>query len=113
MAKLQFSGITRAALLGAAMLVSGAASAANEDEFLAARDAFRVGDARKLDFHARRLNNYVLEPYVAYWQLRLRLEDAASAQEAIDQVTALARRTDSTPSDREAVERAVREVGEL
>ena len=57
-------------------IASSAAYGANEDEFLAARDAFRAGDARKLDFHARRLNNYVLEPYVAYWQLRVRLEEA-------------------------------------
>ncbi|HYH41153.1 MAG TPA: transglycosylase SLT domain-containing protein [Burkholderiales bacterium] len=62
------------------MLASGAVSAANEDEFLAARDAFRAGDARKLDFHARRLSNYVLEPYVAYWQLRLRLDEASPAE---------------------------------
>jgi soluble lytic murein transglycosylase len=51
-----------------------------EDDFLAARDAFRTGDARKLDTFARRLGNYVLEPYVAYWQLRLRLEDASAAE---------------------------------
>ena len=49
--------------------------------------------------------------YVA--ELRLRLGDAGSAQEAIDQLTALARQTNLTPSDREAVKRAIREVGEL
>jgi soluble lytic murein transglycosylase len=61
-------------VLLAATLAPGAAAAANEDDFLAARDAFRAGDARKLDLYARRINNYVLEPYVAYWQLRMRLE---------------------------------------
>ena len=51
--------------------------AANQDEdFLAAREAFRVGDGRKLDRYAQRLKGYILEPYVTYWQLRMRLEDA-------------------------------------
>ena len=67
-------------LLAAALVAPGAAAAASEDDFIAARDAFRVGDARKLDSYARRLNNYVLEPYIAYWQLRLRLEEAGAAE---------------------------------
>ncbi len=66
-------------LVAAAFTAASPVHAANEDEFLAARDAFRAGDARKLDFHARRMNNYVLEPYVAYWQLRLRLEEVQAA----------------------------------
>jgi catechol 2,3-dioxygenase-like lactoylglutathione lyase family enzyme len=49
--------------------------------------------------------------YVA--ELRLRLEDPGGAQEAIEAVTALARLTDLTPADRDAVEQALREVGEL
>lgn len=64
----------------AALLAPACAGAANEDEFLAARDAFRTGDSRKLDLHARRMNNYVLQPYVAYYQLRLRLDDASPAE---------------------------------
>ena len=39
-----------------------------------------MGDARKLDLYARRLKGYVLEPYVAYWQLRMRLEEANPAE---------------------------------
>lgn len=70
----------RILVLGAAASAPASAIAANEDEFLAARDAFRAGDARKLDFHARRINGYVLEPYVAYWQLRLRLEEAGATE---------------------------------
>ncbi len=64
----------------AAALSSLPAAAATDDDFLAAREAFRVGDARKLDVYARRLQGYVLEPYVAYWKLRLRLEDASPAE---------------------------------
>ena len=80
MPKTSISRLVLPLLLAAALVVPGPAGAANEDEFLAARDAFRVGDARKLDYHARRLNNYVLEPYVAYWQLRMRIDEAGAAE---------------------------------
>jgi soluble lytic murein transglycosylase len=63
-----------------AALCAAPAMAASDDDFLAAREAFRVGDARKLDLYAKRLQGHVLEPYVAYWQLRLRLEDASPAE---------------------------------
>ena len=43
---------------------------------MAMREAFRVNDARKLDALAPRLKGHVLEPYAAYWQLRVRLDDA-------------------------------------
>ncbi len=67
----------------AAMLALAAASVGasqQDDDFLAARDAFRVGDARKLDSYAKRLRGHVLEPYLVYWQLRLRLEDASPGE---------------------------------
>ncbi|MGZ8201731.1 MAG: hypothetical protein ACXWUB_00645 [Burkholderiales bacterium] len=64
-------------LLVAAAWSALPAHAASEDDFLAAREAFRAGDARKLDTYARRLQGHVLEPYATYWQLRLRLENAA------------------------------------
>jgi soluble lytic murein transglycosylase len=71
--------LTRLLLL-AALIVPTIATAASEHDFLAARDAFRAGDARKVDFYARRLNGHILEPYVAYFQLRLRLQDAEPAE---------------------------------
>ena len=52
---------------------------ASDADYLAARDAFRKGDATKLDRIALRLKNSVLEPYVAYYQLRMRLESASIA----------------------------------
>ncbi|MBI3068258.1 MAG: transglycosylase, partial [Betaproteobacteria bacterium] len=65
-------------LMACLVLAAVAAHGASQDEdFLAAREAFRSGNAKKLDLHARRLQGHILEPYVAYWQLRLRLEDAA------------------------------------
>ena len=51
-------------------------SAAPESEFLAAREAFRAANLKKLETHAARLKGHVLEPYVNYWRLRLRLESA-------------------------------------
>ncbi|MEK7810845.1 MAG: transglycosylase, partial [Pseudomonadota bacterium] len=50
---------------------------ANEDaDFLAARDAFRAGNAKKLAQFAQRLKKYPLEVYVSYYQLKLNLERA-------------------------------------
>ena len=56
---------------------AGAVHAAPDDDFLAAREAFRVGDAIRLERAARSLADYPLWPYVEYWRLKLRLEDAA------------------------------------
>jgi soluble lytic murein transglycosylase len=54
---------------------------ANQDaDFLVAREAFRMGDIVKLDRMAARLKNSPLEPYLAYYQLRMRLETASSAE---------------------------------
>ncbi|MEQ1526534.1 MAG: transglycosylase SLT domain-containing protein [Gallionella sp.] len=50
---------------------------ANEDaDFLAARDAFRAGNAKKLAQFAQRLKKSPLEVYVSYYQLSLELEAA-------------------------------------
>lgn len=46
------------------------------EDFVAAREAYVVGNIARLDGYARRLQGYALEPYVAYWQLRSRLETA-------------------------------------
>ena len=45
-------------------------------DFLAAREAFLASDAAALDRIAPRANGHLLEPYVAYWQLRLKLDEA-------------------------------------
>ena len=43
---------------------------------MAAREAFRAGDAARLDRYAKSLSNYPLEPYLAYWRFRMQLDDA-------------------------------------
>ena len=45
-------------------------------DFIAARDAFRAADAARLERVAPRLKGHLLEQYIAYWQLRLKLDDA-------------------------------------
>ena len=52
-------------------------TSAADDALLRAYDAFRAGDAMKLQKAAAKLNDHVLAPWLEYWRLRLRLEDAA------------------------------------
>ena len=56
------------------------AHARSDDDFLAAREAFRVGNSLKLDSAASQLIGHPLYPYVEYWQLRLRLNDADESE---------------------------------
>jgi hypothetical protein len=51
------------ALVVAWLCALPAHAAGQDDNFLAARDAFRAGDAVKLERYARSMNGYVLEPY--------------------------------------------------
>ena len=55
-------------------------AATQDDDFMSAREAFRNGDATKVERYASSLNGYPLEPYVAYWRLKLRLDDATPAE---------------------------------
>lgn len=66
-----------AACLAAAPALAPAARSLSQDEaFLAARDAFRVGDAARIARHASKLDQYLLKPWVDYWLLKTRLEEA-------------------------------------
>jgi soluble lytic murein transglycosylase len=62
------------------LLAAGTAIAAPDDDFMAAREAFRVGNAPKLAEFARKLKGYPLEPYLQFWQMRLRLEDTSAEE---------------------------------
>jgi soluble lytic murein transglycosylase len=68
------------AFFAALFLALPAHASSQDDSFLGAREAFRVGDAAKLERYAQTLHGYVLEPYVAYWLLRLRLGEAAPGE---------------------------------
>ena len=65
-----------AAALAAACISLAASAQPSDADFAAARDAYRAGDAARLERIAPRLAGYLLEPYVAYWRLRLKLDDA-------------------------------------
>jgi soluble lytic murein transglycosylase len=66
--------------VGLAGLTFVSHAAGTDDDFMAAREAYRSGDRSKLELYARRLRGHVLEPYVAYWQIRGRLEIASNAE---------------------------------
>ena len=67
-------GLFACALLLACVAAPGAAQ--SDADFLAARTAFERGDRARLDALAPKLATHVLQPYVAYWQLKLRLDSA-------------------------------------
>ena len=81
------------ALMCALLACAGTACAATQDDdFLAARAAFRVGDGVRFERAAKSLNDYALQPYIAYWRLRMRLEQATP-----EEVQALLERTMDSP----------------
>lgn len=62
-------------LFGLILLAYAGALSANQDsDFLAARQAFQAGDAKRLDDYARRLQRHALWPYVEYYQFRMVLQ---------------------------------------
>lgn len=60
--------------------LSHAAVAGHDDDFLVARDAFRSGDAARMNAIAKRMEGHVLAPYLAYYQLQMRLKDAGAGE---------------------------------
>ncbi|CAB1367366.1 lytic transglycosylase domain-containing protein [Denitratisoma oestradiolicum] len=67
-------------LLGALLLLPLAALPREGDEgFLAAREAFRVGDGKRLAQAIENLRGHDLEPWAEYWNLKSRLEDSDDA----------------------------------
>lgn len=74
------------------LLIATPVQANQDDDFLAARDAFRVGDAAKLTVLAQRLQHSPLEVYTAYYQLKMGLETADTAT-----IRAYLGRPDDTP----------------
>ncbi len=79
--------------LTASLLAVVAHAASQDDDFLAARAAFRAGDTVKFERYAKSLGGYILEPYVHYWRLKLRLENTGA-----DEVRALLVRIKDGPA---------------
>jgi len=76
MTKSMVPAFARRLVTAFAIACAGAALAQSDADLLAARAAYDKGDRAKLAAIAPRLSNHVLAPYVAFWQLRLGLEDA-------------------------------------
>lgn len=64
------------ALLGLCLGLNAPARAGSDEQFVAARDAFRAGDLNRLDRLAAELRDHELAPYVEYFQIRAQLEKA-------------------------------------
>ncbi len=76
-----FPSICRIALLVAAAAFGPVAPALaqGDADFLAAKAAYDKGDRAKLVALAPKLSAHILAPYVAYWQLKLGMDDASPA----------------------------------
>lgn len=55
-----------------------AQAAGTDEDFLAAREAYRIGNEARLNTYAKRLRGHLLEPYVLYYQLKIRLDEASA-----------------------------------
>ena len=68
-----------AAALACTLAAAGASAKTNKDALdealLGAYDAYRAGDAIKLSRYSKKLEGHVLEPWLEYWRLSMRLED--------------------------------------
>jgi soluble lytic murein transglycosylase len=102
--RFNFVGTTRTAVTAIALIALAGTMSVHaeptEADFIVARDAFRAGDAVKLDRVAPRLKDHLLESYVVYWQIRLKLDEASP-----ERVQAFLERNDGRPlADRLRVE---------
>ena len=76
------SKIFRNLAAAAFCMLAGIAAAKNagrdatDTALIAAYDAYRAGDALGFARHAKKLEGHVLEPWLDYWRLSMRLEDA-------------------------------------
>ncbi len=79
-------------LLVLLLLITRTVQADQSDDFLAARDAYRSGDADKLALYSQHLQKTPLEVYTSYYQLRIKLDTADIAE-----IRAFLARPDDTP----------------
>ena len=54
-------------------------AASSDDDVLTAYDAYRAGDPIKFARMAKKLDGHLLEPWIDYWGIAMRLEDASLA----------------------------------
>jgi soluble lytic murein transglycosylase len=69
-----------AILIALPIAASASGGVSQERALLAAHDAFLAGDRAKLARNAEKIRGHALDSYVAFWRLRLRLEEADSGE---------------------------------
>ena len=72
--------ILAAVLMALPAAVFAAGGSSQDKAVLAARDAFVSGDGFKLAGYVGKVRGHALDAYVAFWRLRLRLEEAAPGE---------------------------------
>ena len=75
---MSFGGLRNLAI-ALALGAAGAAAASEDASLVGAYDAYRAGDALRFARHAADLDDHLLAPWLDYWRLAMRLEDAAPA----------------------------------
>src|SRR5256714_6013180 len=76
-----FGRLRNLAVLAAAAALPLAVQAGPSDEaLLGAYDAYRAGDALKFARYAKRVEGQVLDPWIDYWRIAMRLEDTPSSE---------------------------------
>jgi len=68
------AGVALLMMTGLVVAAGVAQGAGLDGAFLAARDAARAGDSKKLEQIAPRFSGHLLEPYLQYWRLSIRLD---------------------------------------
>ncbi len=56
------------------------AAIGRDEDFLVAREAFRSGDSVRFNAALKRLEGHPMAPYLAYYQLQMRLKDASASE---------------------------------
>jgi soluble lytic murein transglycosylase len=69
-----------ACVLAATGAMAKNSKASADESLLAAYDAYRVGDPIGFAKHAKKLEGHVLEPWLEYWRLSMRLEDTPNKE---------------------------------
>ena len=69
-----------AVIVAAAALPLAAQAGSSDEALLGAYDAYRAGDALKFARYAKKLEGHVLEPWIDYWRIAMRLEDTPTPE---------------------------------
>jgi soluble lytic murein transglycosylase len=67
--------VPRVPIAFALLVALSARAEPGDSDFAAARDAYRAGNLARLEKLAPRLQGYLLEPYVTYWRLKLKIDE--------------------------------------